>query len=135
MGHDRAGRRVWTILAAAVLATPAACQRGGEVTVAEAGGRMTVSVALVSDRRPACIDDLSIFTADGVAPLWHVAAAPGAPCVSQLVVGHEPAMFAPDEGTMPPLLSPGRAYRVEVSGKGFVAATRFVAGRAATARR
>lgn len=112
-----------------LMATPAACQNGADVTVRESPTSTAVSVKLISSEKPACIDDLAIFIEGSSMPLWHVATAPRAICISALVVGHEPAAFAADTGMTVPRLLSTQAYRVEVSGRGFIAATRLAAGR------
>lgn len=106
----------------------AACERGGEVTIVEDRGIATVSVA-ETNGEPACIGNLWIYPKDSNTPLWHVAAAPGTPCTSRLVVGREPAGFAADDGTRPPRLALDQSYSVVVSGEGLMATKGLDAGR------
>jgi len=111
------------------LALLAACVQGATVTVDQSGGKVTASA--VRGDKPACVDDLDVVEArDGVgdpAPVaWHIVTADADLCVSRFTLGEMPAGFDQDAPLVP--LVPGRRYRVELSGTGFMGATSFTAG-------
>ena len=127
-GHRADGRGVAALLLALLAAAPAACECGASITVRQTGGMVRLAVTITGTGRPACLDDVALFADGAAAPLWHVAAFPDSPCRSALVLGRVPPRFAADDKTGPLRLEPGQLYRVEATGSGFIAATRFRAG-------
>lgn len=107
------------------------CKQGVKIRTEQSGGGVSIAVTRLQGSKPACVSDISVYLGepDGKTPLWHIAAAPEAACMTRFTLGTVPAGFASDEGSPAPIWQPGRTYRVEASGNGFLGATDFIAQR------
>lgn len=114
------------LAAAIALVALAACQREAKLTVSQVGGSVVITAS--RDDGPACVSGLYVYKdAPAGRSDWHLSSLPEASCTSRFTLGQVPPGFAANTSAPTIAIEPGRSYTVEVTGSGFIGATKFVA--------
>lgn len=116
--------RVVIFTALATLAC--SCRNGARVEIIQANGHVLFHVAQSATDKKQCVEDLSVYptTPEDAKPLWNIATADHAICLSDFTYGIVPKGF--DASGAPAPLVKGTRYRVDASGTGFLGGNSFV---------